>query len=80
MQKSKLLLFASFFYFDLSQFLSLDYLKSQQSALENFVQEEPLLSSVVYFVIYVLVTAISLPGATIMTLAGGGPCLDSYGD
>ena len=61
----------SFFYFDLGEYLSLDYLKSQQAALDARVAEQPLVAALIYFVIYVLVTALSLPGAAIMTLVGG---------
>ncbi|HBT31769.1 MAG TPA: TVP38/TMEM64 family protein, partial [Pusillimonas sp.] len=33
--------------------------------------EQPVLVGAVYFAVYVVVTALSLPGAVIMTLAGG---------
>lgn len=51
--------------------LSLENLKAQQLALESWRDQHPLLSSLVFFGIYVLVTALSLPGAAVMTLAGG---------
>ena len=60
-----------FFTFDLSQYLTLDYIKSQQADLDAQVAASPLVIAAAYFLIYVLVTAISLPGAAIMTLAGG---------
>jgi pyruvate/2-oxoglutarate dehydrogenase complex dihydrolipoamide dehydrogenase (E3) component/uncharacterized membrane protein YdjX (TVP38/TMEM64 family) len=60
-----------FFIFDLGQYLSLDYLKSQQAALQEYRQAHPLRTAAVMFVIYVLVTALSLPGATVMTLGVG---------
>lgn len=62
---------AGFFIFDLGQYFSLEYLKSQQAALENYRQAHPLQTAAVMFVVYVLVTALSLPGATVMTLAVG---------
>ncbi|MCW8905237.1 FAD-dependent oxidoreductase [Sedimenticola sp.] len=62
---------AGFFIFDLGQYFSLEYLKSQQAALENYRQTHPLQTATVMFVIYVVVTALSLPGATVMTLAVG---------
>ncbi len=62
---------AGFFIFDLGQYLSLEFLKSQQAALENYRQANPLQTAAVMFVIYVLVTALSLPGAAVMTLAVG---------
>ena len=55
----------------LLQYLNLDYLKAQQGNITAAFQNHPLLSAGIYFGIYVLVTALSLPGATVMTLAGG---------
>ena len=57
--------------FDLGRFFSLDALKAQQTALDAYRQAHPWLTAGIYFVIYVAVTALSLPGAAIMTLAGG---------
>ena len=56
---------------DLGRFLSLDYLKSSQSAFEALYAERPWQVIGVYFVIYVVATALSFPGAVILTLAGG---------
>jgi len=64
-------LIAAFFYFDAQQYLNLTYLKSQQAALQQYYLEHTLQTISLYFAIYVLVTALSLPGATIMTLLGG---------
>lgn len=65
------LLIAAYFIFDLGQYLTLDYLKSQQDEFISFYQQNQLLTIGVYFGIYIAVTALSLPGAAIMTLAGG---------
>ncbi|MCF6179871.1 MAG: FAD-dependent oxidoreductase, partial [Geopsychrobacter sp.] len=64
-------LIAAFFIFDLGQYLTLDYLKQQQSAFDQIYQQHQLAMLGTYALIYILVTALSLPGATIMTLAGG---------
>ena len=64
-------LVAAYFAFDLGRFLSLEYFKSQQAALEAFVRANPLQAAAAYFAVYVAVTGLSLPGATILTLAGG---------
>jgi pyruvate/2-oxoglutarate dehydrogenase complex dihydrolipoamide dehydrogenase (E3) component/uncharacterized membrane protein YdjX (TVP38/TMEM64 family) len=64
-------LVAAFFAFDLGQYLSLQALKAQQANIESFRAEQPLLTIGLYFVIYVLTTALSLPGAALLTLAGG---------
>ena len=78
MSRNKLLLIgllvvciAAFFVFDLGRFLSLDYLKSRQLEFAALYAERPLWVIGSYFVLYVAVTALSLPGAAIMTLAGG---------
>ena len=60
-----------FFYFDLNELLTLDGMKASLSTFEAWRASSPLLAAGLYFLIYVLVTALSLPGAAIMTLAGG---------
>lgn len=64
-------LLASVFAFDLTQYLSLEVLKEQQQYLTQLFADYPLQIFAVYFVIYVLTTALSLPGATILTLGAG---------
>ena len=60
-----------FFAFDLGRFLSLDYLKQSQAAFADLYAQHPWQVAGAYFVIYVAATALSLPGAAIITLAGG---------
>ncbi len=60
-----------FFVFDLGAFFSLDYFKSQQSAIAEFQMANPWQMAALFFVIYVVMAALSLPGAVIMTLAAG---------
>lgn len=62
---------ALFYAFDLGQYLNLEAIKARQAQLENWRAAQPLRAALFFFVVYVLVTALSLPGATIMTLAGG---------
>ncbi|MEQ3724935.1 FAD-dependent oxidoreductase [Alcanivorax sp.] len=64
-------LIASYFIFDLGQYFSLDYIKEQQSAFDALYQDNPALILGGFFTLYVIVTALSLPGAAIMTLAAG---------
>jgi len=78
MDIKKILLFAvifaligSFFAFDLYQYFSLEYFKSQQQAIGNYYQQNPFASAGIFLGVYILVTALSLPGAAVMTLAGG---------
>ncbi len=60
-----------FFAFDLGQYLTFDYLKSRQLALETYHADHQFMTMAVYMAIYILVAALSLPGAAVMTLAGG---------
>ncbi|MEI2636451.1 MAG: FAD-dependent oxidoreductase [Methylotenera sp.] len=60
-----------FFAFDLGRLLSLDALKASRDGLLQTYQAKPLLVITVFSIVYIVVTALSLPGATIMTLAGG---------
>jgi uncharacterized membrane protein YdjX (TVP38/TMEM64 family) len=62
----------AFRYFDLGQYLSLDYLKSSREKFQALYQSHRVLVIAAYMGIYIVVTALSLPGAAVMTLAGGG--------
>lgn len=64
-------LIGAFFALDLGQYLNLAYFKSRQAAIDAFFAANPLLTAGIYFAIYVAVTALSLPGAAVMTLVGG---------
>jgi pyruvate/2-oxoglutarate dehydrogenase complex dihydrolipoamide dehydrogenase (E3) component/uncharacterized membrane protein YdjX (TVP38/TMEM64 family) len=61
-----------FYVFDLGQFLTLEYIKQQQEQIETLYADNKLLTLGSFFVLYILVTGVSLPGATILTLAAGG--------
>jgi pyruvate/2-oxoglutarate dehydrogenase complex dihydrolipoamide dehydrogenase (E3) component/uncharacterized membrane protein YdjX (TVP38/TMEM64 family) len=62
---------ALFWAFDLGRFLSLEQLKASQAGLAALYQRHPWQVAGAYFGIYVLATALSLPGAVLLTLAGG---------
>ena len=62
---------AAFFYFDLGQSVSFSALQSGRDALQQWVADNPWRASLYFFAAYVAVAALSLPGAAIMTLAGG---------
>jgi pyruvate/2-oxoglutarate dehydrogenase complex dihydrolipoamide dehydrogenase (E3) component/uncharacterized membrane protein YdjX (TVP38/TMEM64 family) len=64
-------LVAAFFASDARQYLSLEYLKSQQAAIEAYSHAHPFRTALGYFGAYVAMAALSLPGAVFMTLAGG---------
>jgi len=61
----------AFYYFNLGQYLTLEYLKGQQAEFSVFYKENTLLTIAVYSVIYIVSTALSLPGAALLTLLGG---------
>jgi pyruvate/2-oxoglutarate dehydrogenase complex dihydrolipoamide dehydrogenase (E3) component/uncharacterized membrane protein YdjX (TVP38/TMEM64 family) len=65
------LLVAAFFLFDLGQYLNLEYLKSKHADLLAWRDSSPIQAALVFFLVYVVVTAVSLPGAAVMTLAIG---------
>ena len=62
---------SAFFFFDLKTYLSLDTLKANRDSLLAFTEEHYMPAVALFILIYVLQTSFSLPGATIMTLAGG---------
>ncbi len=66
-----LVLIILFKIFGLGQYLTLDYLKAQQAAFTALYTAQPVTVISVYMLIYIVVTALSLPGAVVMTLAGG---------
>ncbi|MBK1851415.1 FAD-dependent oxidoreductase [Marinobacter sp. 1-4A] len=59
--------------------LTLANLQSHQASLAQWIEVNLLLAVAGYTAIYVLVTALSLPGAVIMTLAGGAFFGNIYG-
>lgn len=64
-------LVVAFFAFDLGQLLSLENLSAQREDLEAYRDANPLWTALLFFVVYTLVTALSLPAAAVLTLAGG---------
>jgi pyruvate/2-oxoglutarate dehydrogenase complex dihydrolipoamide dehydrogenase (E3) component/uncharacterized membrane protein YdjX (TVP38/TMEM64 family) len=62
---------AAFFLLDLGDYLTLANLKTRREELTQLVEARPLAAAAAFFLFYVAVTALSLPGAAIMTLAAG---------
>jgi pyruvate/2-oxoglutarate dehydrogenase complex dihydrolipoamide dehydrogenase (E3) component/uncharacterized membrane protein YdjX (TVP38/TMEM64 family) len=78
MDKKKLIILVAvlaaaiaFFVFDLGRFFSLAYIKQSQQTFSDLYNARPVFITAVFFVIYVAITSLSLPGAAIMTLAAG---------
>ncbi len=62
---------AAFFAFDLGRFLTLDYIKQTQGQFAALYEAKPALVIGAFLAVYVAVTALSFPGAAILTLLGG---------
>ena len=66
-----LALIAAFFVFDLGRYLSLEFFATQRQAILDYEAANPVLAAVAFFVVYVVVTGLSLPGAALLTLVAG---------
>lgn len=69
---------ALFFLLDLGRFFTLEALQSNRQALLGFQAAHPVATVAAFMVVYIVQTALSLPGATILSLAAGalfGPLL-----
>ena len=64
-------LIVAFVWFDLARYFNLEYLKSRQADIDAFYGDHPVALLAGFFLTYVAITGLSLPGAAIMTLAGG---------
>jgi uncharacterized membrane protein YdjX (TVP38/TMEM64 family) len=67
-----LLLAGLFFSFDLGRYLTLDYLKESQGRFQALYADHRIAVIAIYMVVYIVATGLSLPGAAVLTLAGGG--------
>ena len=57
--------------FDLGSVLSLEQLKESRDALTEYDAQNRMVMIIAFFLVYVAATALSIPGAVILTLAGG---------
>lgn len=62
---------AGFWFFDLGQYLTLEYFAEQRLQWTQAIEQNPWSSTLIFFAIYVAVTGLSLPGAAVMTLVAG---------
>jgi uncharacterized membrane protein YdjX (TVP38/TMEM64 family) len=58
-------------YFNINQYLSFEYLKSEHANIQSYINDHLIYSTALFFTLYVCVTAVSIPGATVLTLGGG---------
>ena len=66
---------ALFFFLDLGAYLQLESLRSELDRMQTLRQDSPWVVIVLYLSIYIGVTALSLPGAAVLTLASVAPIL-----
>lgn len=64
-------LIASYFLLNLGEYFSLEYLKESKEHFLELYNQHTFTFIAVYFCIYVVATALALPAATIISLAGG---------
>lgn len=62
---------AAAFAFGWTDYLQLDKLRDSRAQLLAYVEARPVLSVLIYMGVYAVVAALSLPGAAVVTLAGG---------
>jgi len=60
-----------FFYFDLSTFFTLDYLRNSHQQFHRYYLKQPVQTIAAYMAVHILITAVSLPGGTLMSLGAG---------
>ncbi|HAU4928387.1 FAD-dependent oxidoreductase [Aeromonas hydrophila] len=63
-------LIGAFFAFDLGHYLSLPQLQARQAELATLVDRHFISAALLFVAVYVVSTALSLPGASLLTLAG----------
>ena len=61
----------AFFLYDLQQYLTLQFLQESRELIRQQYESHPFQMLIAFFFIYLLTTALSLPGAAVLTLAGG---------
>ncbi len=86
MNKKKLLVIAFvailaglFFYLDLGKYLTLASLKDNRAALAAFYGQHRVAMISLFIAVYIIQTALSLPGAAVLSLAGGGRIRSRHG-
>ncbi|HBN23029.1 MAG TPA: hypothetical protein DD412_07310 [Holosporales bacterium] len=57
--------------FDLHSYLTFEALQENRLLLQNFVKENFFVSIILFFFIYVIAVALSLPGGAVMSITGG---------
>lgn len=78
MNKSRLLIalvllsaIAAFFIFDLDQYVSFEFFKLKRAQIDAYYADHPWQTAAIFLVAYIAMAALSIPGATVLTLIGG---------
>ncbi|MDB5922931.1 MAG: associated Golgi protein [Betaproteobacteria bacterium] len=66
-----ILAIAAFFALGLNRYFSLESFRSQRAIIDAYVSASPAKAGFLFFLIYIAVTGLSLPGAAVMTLIAG---------
>ncbi len=67
-----LLLFLSIiFIFDFIEYFTLSSIQNSRELINSFYSENPIKTIILFFVIYLIITATSIPGAAVMTILAG---------
>lgn len=64
-------LIASFFALGLDQYFTLDYFKAQRDAIGAFYAQNTVVTIAAFMLVYIVMAALSLPGAAVLTVVGG---------
>ena len=58
-------------WFDVDEIVTLENFKASQASIDTWVAARPLAAALIYFFAYIAMTALNIPGASILTLVGG---------
>lgn len=64
-------LFIGVKFFGLDKYLTFEYIKANQATFQDYYSANKVSTILIYFFVYVITTALSIPGATVLTLLGG---------
>lgn len=60
-----------FFVYDLTQYVTLEYVSDQRQQLQNYYDQHAVQALVIYMAVYIAMAALSLPGAAVLTVLAG---------
>ncbi|MBT8421499.1 MAG: FAD-dependent oxidoreductase, partial [Gammaproteobacteria bacterium] len=65
------ILMGAAFWFDLGSIITLENFKASQARIDAWVTDRPVTAALTYFIVYIAMAALNIPGAAILTLVGG---------